>query len=72
MQPPKVIVPLPNEKVKIGSPVLLRATIIGKPTPSVRFYVQQKSLSLVSCLVCLVQRWCTINCVEPSSYSLRG
>jgi hypothetical protein len=38
MQPPKVIVPLPNEQVKVGSPVLLQATITGKPTPSVRFY----------------------------------
>ncbi len=54
MQPPKVIVPLPNEKVKIGSPVLLRATIIGKPTPSVRFDDQKRSVSLVSSLVCLV------------------
>jgi hypothetical protein len=35
MQPPKVIVPLEHEKVKKGSPVLLKATIIGKPTPNV-------------------------------------
>jgi hypothetical protein len=38
MEPPKVIVPLENEKVKKGSPVLLKATITGKPTPDVRFY----------------------------------
>ena len=38
MEPPKVIVPLEHEKVKKGSPVLLKATIIGKPTPDVRIY----------------------------------
>ena len=38
MQPPKVIVPLENQKVKEGAPALLQATIIGKPTPNVRFY----------------------------------
>jgi hypothetical protein len=36
MQPPKVIVPLENEKVKKGSPVILKATIVGQPTPNVR------------------------------------
>ncbi len=36
MEPPKVIVPLENEKVKKGSPVLLKATITGRPTPNVR------------------------------------
>lgn len=35
-QPPKVIVPLENVDVPKGSPVLLRATITGKPTPTVR------------------------------------
>ncbi len=38
MQPPKVIVPLTNEKVEKGSPVILKATIVGKPTPNVRHY----------------------------------
>jgi len=38
MQPPKVIVPLENQEVKEGAPALLQATIIGKPTPSVRLY----------------------------------
>jgi hypothetical protein len=38
MQPPKVIVPLQNEEVKKGAPVLLQATIVGKPTPNVRLY----------------------------------
>ena len=38
MQPPKVVVPLQNEEVKEGAPVLLQATIVGKPTPDVRFY----------------------------------
>jgi hypothetical protein len=42
MQPPKVIVPLENEKVKKGSPVLLKATIIGKPTPNVKLHPQEK------------------------------
>jgi hypothetical protein len=40
MQPPKVVVPLPNTQVKEGVPVLLRATIVGKPTPNVRFIVK--------------------------------
>jgi Immunoglobulin I-set domain len=35
MEPPKVIVPLEHEKVKKGTPVLLKATITGKPTPTV-------------------------------------
>ncbi|CAM2700506.1 unnamed protein product [Rotaria socialis] len=34
MEPPKVIVPLENLQVTEGSPVLLKATIIGKPTPN--------------------------------------
>jgi hypothetical protein len=38
MEPPKVIVPLENEKVKKGTPVLLKATITGRPTPNVRFH----------------------------------
>ena len=38
MQPPKVVVPLQNEEVKEGAPVLLKATITGKPTPNVRLY----------------------------------
>jgi hypothetical protein len=33
-----VIVPLQNEEVKQGAPVLLQATIVGKPTPNVRLY----------------------------------
>ena len=35
MQPPKVIVPLQNDQIKEGAPVLLEATIVGKPTPTV-------------------------------------
>ena len=38
MEPPKVIVPLENEKVKKGTPVLLKATITGKPTPTVSLF----------------------------------
>ncbi len=37
MQPPKVVVPLQNEQIKEGAPVLLEATVVGKPTPTVRF-----------------------------------
>ena len=37
MQPPKVVVPLENTQVKEGAPVLLRATIVAKPTPNVRY-----------------------------------
>ena len=36
MQPPKVIIPLQSAEVTVGTPVLLKATIIGKPTPTVR------------------------------------
>jgi hypothetical protein len=39
MQPPKVTVPLDNTQVEEGVPVLLRATIVGKPTPNVRLRV---------------------------------
>jgi hypothetical protein len=37
MQPPKVVVPLQNEEVKEGAPALLKATVVGKPTPNVKF-----------------------------------
>ena len=37
MEAPKVLVPLQNEQLDEGAPVLLRATIVGKPTPNVRF-----------------------------------
>ena len=37
MQPPKVVVPLQSEQVNEGAPVLLKATIVGQPTPNVRF-----------------------------------
>ena len=55
MEPPKVIVPLEHEKVKKGSPVLLKATIIGKPTPDVSYpeYCQHLVFFVVL-LVCLV------------------
>ncbi len=55
IQPPKVIVPLENAEVTEGSPVLLKATIVGKPTPTVRPHnLAKKYLSLISCLVYLV------------------
>ena len=44
MQPPKVVVPLENEKVKKGSPVVLKATITGNPTPTVRLLYKRKHL----------------------------
>lgn len=50
MQPPKVIVPLEKEKVKKGSPVLLKATITGKPTPKVR-YIYVLASSSAMCFV---------------------
>ena len=37
MQAPKVTVPLQNEEIKEGAPVLLQATVAGQPTPNVRF-----------------------------------
>jgi hypothetical protein len=71
MQPPKVIVPLPNTQVKEGLPVLLRATIVGKPTPNVRFIVYRRQFSFfIFHLVYVVQRWCTIDAIESASYSL--
>ena len=36
MEPPKVIVPLKSVLLKEGAPVLLQATITGRPTPNVR------------------------------------
>jgi hypothetical protein len=50
MQPPKVVVPLENEKVKKGSPVLLKATITGNPTPTVRLYYVKRNISELLCL----------------------
>ncbi len=54
-QPPKVVVPLENAEVTEGLPVLLKATIVGKPVPTVRLQtLEKKYLSLISCLVYLV------------------
>ena len=50
MEPPKVIVPLEHLEVKEGSPVLLRATITGKPTPNVRLHLS--STKLTNLFVC--------------------
>ena len=41
-QPPKVIVPLENVEAPKGSPILLRATITGKPTPTVSSVLRSK------------------------------
>jgi hypothetical protein len=73
MQPPKVIVPLQNEQIKEGAPVLLEATIVGKPTPNVRFDDDDDEkipLFLIFLLVHLVQKWCSIDCIQSSSYSI--
>jgi hypothetical protein len=38
IEAPKVVKPLQTTQVNEGSPVLLHATIVGKPTPNVRLY----------------------------------
>ena len=71
-QPPKVVVPLENVQANEGAPVLLKATIVGKPTPTVRCgYCAELSLSLIFCLVYLVQRWCADASCKSSSYTIR-
>mgnify|MGYP002377957589 CR=1 FL=1 len=44
MQPPKVVVPIENQEVPEKSPVLLKATIIGKPTPDFTWFKDNKPL----------------------------
>ncbi len=54
MEAPKVTKPLQTVQVNEGSPVLLQATIVGKPTPNVRFHYTPRIYShLLSLLVCL-------------------
>ncbi|CAF1249473.1 unnamed protein product, partial [Adineta ricciae] len=43
-QPPKVIVPLEDAEISKGSPVLLRTTITGKPTPKFTWFKDNKPL----------------------------
>jgi hypothetical protein len=38
MEPPKVVVPLEDVKLKEGAPVLMKAKIIGRPTPDVSIH----------------------------------
>ncbi|CAF4610426.1 unnamed protein product, partial [Rotaria sp. Silwood1] len=45
MEPPKVIVPLEPKQVKEGSPVLLQATITGKPRPNFVWLKDNKPLT---------------------------
>ncbi|CAF1516488.1 unnamed protein product, partial [Rotaria sordida] len=45
MEPPKVIVPLKPMQVKEGSPVLLQATITGKPRPNFVWLKDNKPLT---------------------------
>jgi len=44
MQPPKVIVPIENQEVPENTPVLLKATIIGKPTPDFAWFKDNQPL----------------------------
>jgi len=44
-QPPKVVVPLKEEQVEENSPVLLKATITGKPTPDFTWFKDNKPLT---------------------------
>lgn len=37
LEPPQVMVPLQSVQLKEGAPALLRAKIVGRPTPTVRF-----------------------------------
>jgi hypothetical protein len=39
MEAPKVVVPLESVQAPEGSPVLLKATITGKPTPNVTLFL---------------------------------
>ncbi|CAF0838305.1 unnamed protein product, partial [Adineta ricciae] len=43
-QPPKILKPLENIQAPKGSPVLLRATIAGKPTPTFTWFKDNKPL----------------------------
>ena len=56
-QAPKVVKPLENVQAPKGSPVLLRATIVGKPTPTVSIFSYMSYVdNNRECLVHLVQR----------------
>jgi len=58
MEAPKVLKPLENEQVNEGTPVLLQATIVGKPTPKVKleFYWIGENQHFFPVIVCLAQR----------------
>lgn len=43
-QAPKVLVPLENEEAEEGAPVLLKATITGKPTPNFTWFKDSQPL----------------------------
>lgn len=47
MEAPKVMTPLQSVQVNEGSPVLLQATVAGKPTPNVREIIINSSHSYV-------------------------
>ena len=51
MEPPKVITPLQSLQTNEGSPVLLQATIIGKPTPNVTtfLFINKSFVCFFSC-----------------------
>ena len=44
VEAPNVVKPLQSVQVSEGSPVLLQATIVGKPSPNVRLYPQDSEL----------------------------
>ena len=72
MEPPKVITPLQSLQTNEGSPVLLQATIIGKPTPNViTFLFINKIICLFFFLLVLLdEKWCSISSFKSSSYTL--
>lgn len=78
MEPPQVIVPLENIQLNEGSPVLLQSTIVGKPRPDVNINYSDDCITVLinivlysDSIVCLAQRWETIDCIKSSSYTLR-
>ena len=55
MEPPKVIIPLEDTQLKEGSPALLAAKIIGRPTPDVSDLLTTDCCENVLSLVCMAQ-----------------
>lgn len=72
MEAPRVTKPLQSVQVNDGSPVLLQATVVGKPRPNVRLFdFDQNNFHIpFFSSVCLAKRWCTIDCIESSPYTI--